>query len=425
MTVALGLYRLATRVLEPLAPWLVKERVKKGKENPERIGERFGATQASRPDGAVIWMHGASVGESRLLADIFAALRKRRPDIHAVVTTQTTTSADMIAAWAPANVVHQMAPVDGPKAVERFLSHWRPDAAVFAEGEIWPNMLEGLQRGNVPAALVNARMTAKSIRGWKTRSSAAKKLFATFGFIGAADQATADGIASATGRRVETIGNLKLSAVIEAPPGAKVAAFRDATGGRPVVLAASTHPGEDAFAADAFAEVRMRKVGALMILVPRHPERGDNIVALMRERGFTTAQWSKDKSPPGPEVDVLVADTIGELLFWYACSDAVYLGGATVEGIGGHNPVEPNQLGKRVFTGPHGFNFREMFEALQPSGALVIGATTQELADYWLAALDEAQPTPVLGAQSADSRASFEKTLDAILAMLPEAGSHA
>ena len=421
MTASLALYRLGTRLLEPLAPWLVSQRLKKGKENPERIGERFGATQAARPEGAVIWMHGASVGESRLLLDIFAALRKRRPGIHAVVTTQTITSAEMIAAWAPPNIIHQMAPVDGPKAVETFISHWRPNAAVFAEGEIWPNMLEALQHRRIPAVLANARMTQKTLRGWNKRCGSARKLFAAFGFIGAADQATADGLGNALGRRIETVGNLKAQAVIEAPPSEKVAAFRDATGGRPIVLAASTHPGEDEFAADAFTEVRMRKLGALMILVPRHPERGDSIVALLRERGLTTAQWSKDKTAPGPEVDVLVADTIGELLFWYACSDAVYLGGATTEGIGGHNPVEPNQLGKRVFTGPHGFNFAEMFDALAPTGALVIGRTSRELADYWLAELDAAQPTPVLGSHFADSRAPFERTLDAIAAMLPQA----
>ena len=421
MTTSLALYRLGTRLLEPLAPWLITRRLKSGKENPDRIGERFGATHTLRPEGVVIWMHAASVGESRLLLDIFAALRKRRPDIHAVVTTQTMTSADMIAGWAPPNVIHQMAPVDGPKAVETFISHWQPNAAVFAEGEIWPNMLEALQHRRIPAVLANARMTQKTLRGWNKRSSSARKLFATFGFIGAADQATADGLGAALGRRIETVGNLKSQAVIEAPPSEKVAAFRDATGGRPIVLAASTHPGEDEFAADAFTEVRMRKPGTLMILVPRHPERGDSIVTDLRERGLTTVQWSKDKTPPGPEVDVLVADTIGELLFWYACSDAVYLGGATVEGIGGHNPVEPVQLGKRVFTGPHGFNFAEMFNAMAPSGALVIGRTNQELTDYWLAELDTEQPTPVLGSHFADSRAPFERTLDAIAAMLPEA----
>lgn len=127
----------------------------------------------------------------------------------------------------------------------------------------------------------------------------------------------------------------------------------------------------------------------------------------------------KGQVAPAADIDVLVADTIGELLFWYAASDTVYLGGATAEGIGGHNPVEPIQLGKRVFTGPHGFNFRETFEALEKADALVVGRSYQELSDYWINALDRAQPAPVLGAFFTASRAPFEQTLDAIVAMLP------
>ena len=126
----------------------------------------------------------------------------------------------------------------------------------------------------------------------------------------------------------------------------------------------------------------MRAPGALLILVPRHPDRGDQIVELdARPWPHDVRQCSRDRSPPGGDVDVLVADTIGELLFWYAAADGIYLGGATAEGIGGHNPVEPAQLGKRVFTGPHGFNFRETFEALEKAGALTIGTTPQELSD--------------------------------------------
>jgi len=421
VTASLALYRLGTRLLEPLAPWLVKQRIKKGKENPDRISERFGVSQVARPAGRVIWMHAASVGESRLLLNMFTALRKRRSDVKALVTTQTTTSADMIAAWAPPGVIHQMAPVDGPKAVEAFLQHWSPDAAVFAEGEIWPNMLGALKQHSVPAALINARMTEKTLKSWNGRRAAAREVFATFGFMGAADQLTANGIQAATGRRIEIVGNLKTASAVEGPSPERVADFRVRTNGRAIVLAASTHPGEDEVALDAFVEIRIRKPGVLMIVVPRHPDRGDAIASLMRERGMTTQQWSKDKVAPGPEIDVLVADTIGELHFWYAASDAVYLGGATAEGVGGHNPVEPAQLGKRVFTGPHGFNFRETFEALETSGALVVGRTYRELVDYWLGALDHAQPAPVLGSFFSASRAPFELTLDAIEAMLPTA----
>ena len=419
MTASLALYRFGTRLLEPLAPWLVEQRLKRGKEKPDRIGERFGLARIGRPAGLLIWMHAASVGESRLLLDTFAALRKRRANIHALVTTQTTTSAEMIAAAAPPNVIHQMAPVDGPKAVEAFLDHWQPDAAVFAEGEIWPNMLGGLQKHHIAAALVNARMTAKTLKSWNSRPAAAREVFSAFRFIGAADQATAEGLGAAIGRRIETVGNLKTVAAVTAPAAEKVADFRTRTSARAIVLAASTHPGEDEIALDAFCDLRQGKPGALMIIAPRHPSRGDAIVAMMRARGLTTQQWSKEASTPAAGVDVLVADTIGELLFWYAVSDAVYLGGASVEGVGGHNPVEPVLLGKRVFTGPYGFNFRDMFEQLQQSDWLVIGKTSRELANYWGAALGEPAAATTTPPTFASAREPFETTLDAIEAMLP------
>ena len=349
---------------------------------------------------------------------MFAALQKKRDDLNALVTTQTLTSADMIANAGTANVIHQMAPLTVPAQSTASSSTGvltLPCSAKARSGRTCSRRCKG---HSVPAALINARMTDKTLASWKRRHASAREIFSTFGFIGAADQATADGLLAATGRRIGTIGNLKTATEVSGPDPSAVAAFRQAVGNRQILLAASTHPGEDEFALDAFTEVRMRALGALLILVPRHPDRGDAIVDLARGRGLTTQQRSKDKSPPGQDVDVLVADTMGELLFWYAAADAVYLGGATAEGIGGHNPVEPAQLGKRVFTGPHGFNFRETFEALERVGALTIGATSQQLSDYWLAALGGGQPTST-GALFASARVTFEQTLAAILAMLP------
>jgi 3-deoxy-D-manno-octulosonic-acid transferase len=417
VTASLSLYRLGTRLLEPVAPWFVEQRLKSGKERPERIGERFGLTQAERPKGTLVWMHGASVGECRLLLDVFAALKKSRPDLTALITSQTLTSADMVGAWSKRGVIHQMAPVDGPSAVAHFLDHWRPDAAVFAEGEIWPNMLAGLKARGIHAALINARMTEKTLASWKKRPAAAREVFSTFGFIGAADLGAAQGLQAATGRAIKTVGNLKIAAPVDKPSREAVQAFRDAIK-RPVALAASTHPGEDDFALDAFIEARMRVPGLLLIIVPRHPERGASIVDTVRARGLTTQQWSKDKTAPGPDVDVVVADTIGELLFWYGVSDTVYLAGATAEGIGGHNPVEPAQLGKRVFTGPHGFNFRETFEALEKEGALKIGRTPQELADWWIHELGAVSAAPALASFFSAAQGPFDQSLAAILAML-------
>jgi 3-deoxy-D-manno-octulosonic-acid transferase len=418
VTASLSLYRLATRLLEPAAPWLVEQRLKSGKERPDRINERFGLTKAARPDGPLIWMHGASVGECRLLLDVFAAIRKQRPDVTALVTSQTLTAADMVAGWSNRGVTHQMAPVDGPVAVERFIQHWRPNAVVFAEGEIWPNMLSGIKAHAIPAALINARMTRKTLATWKRRPAASRELFSTFGFIGAADEATAYGLVAAGDLKIEALGNLKTAAVVDAPPASAVAAFREATGNRPIVLAASTHSGEEEFALDAFTETRARAPGVLLILVPRHPERGSAIVELSRGRGLTTQQWSSDKSPPGTQVDVLVADTIGELIFWYAASDSIYLGGATADGIGGHNAIEPAQLGKRVFTGPHGFNFAETFEALAKAGALQIGSTQQELSAWWLNDLSGTQAGANVGDIFVTARFAFERSLAAILGML-------
>lgn len=417
MTATLTLYRIGATLLEPFAPILVRNRVKSGKERPERSGERFGRTNLARPGGALIWMHGASVGESRLLLDLFEALRTQRPDAYALVTTQTTTSADMIAASAPQHVIHQMAPVDGPRAVTRFLQHWRPDAAVFAEGEIWPNMLLGLKRGRIPAVMANARMTTRSIDSWNSRKSSARALFGAFQFIGAADRQTAEGLGRATGHEITTVGNLKMAARITPPPQDKVVPFVKAIG-RPILLAASTHPGEDAFAIEAFAALRVSTPDALLVIVPRHPDRGSTMVDEARGRGFTVQQWSKERSPPQQGTSVVVADTMGELLFWYAVAGGIYLGGATKQDVGGHNAVEPAQLGKRVFTGPHGYNFRETFEILAQNDALVIGKTAVQLADFWRAELS-AQSAPIRAALFDDFRAPFDRTIEAILAMLP------
>ncbi|MEQ1781317.1 MAG: 3-deoxy-D-manno-octulosonic acid transferase [Hyphomonadaceae bacterium] len=420
MTASLALYRIATTMLEPFAPALVSRRVKSGKERAARTGERFGRTAISRPDGPLLWMHGASVGESKLLLDLFEALRAKRPDASAVVTTQTTTSADMIEAKSAPGVIHQMAPVDGPIAVKRFLSHWRPNAAVFAEGEIWPNMLLGLKRSGIPAVLANARMTTKSLTTWNSRKSSARELFAAFGFIGAADQQTADGLGVAISRSIGLVGNLKMATKITPPPADKVATLRAALG-RPILLAASTHPGEDTFALKAFRDVRETHPSALLIIVPRHPDRGGAIAAEVRARNFACQQWSIDRTTPTAATDVLVADTIGELLFWFALTDAVYLGGATAEGIGGHNAIEPAQLGKRVFTGPHSFNFKDTFDVLRQASALVVGSAPDELAAYWRDELEGGLPPFDAGDLFAGFQAPFDITVGAIVAMLPPA----
>lgn len=428
MTISRALYGFITRTLEPFALKLLEDRVRKGKERPERLGERFGVTSIARPPGILLWMHGASVGESRLLLDLLAALRARHPHIGCVMTTQTLTSADMIAAARPPGVIHQMAPLDGPKAARRFLNHWRPDMAAFAEGEIWPNLLGILADHKVPAALVNARMTARTLQRWGNKRKAAHEVFDAFDFIGAADMATADSLARILERRIDVVGNLKRAAAITAPDPAKVAQVRAALGGRPLLLAASTHPGEDKLALDAFADTRLTERRALLMIAPRHPDRGPAIVGLCTQRGLFARLRSIDPSLSGEGCDVIVADTMGELMTWYAASDAIFLAGASAREIGGHNPIEPVFLGKPVFTGPHGYNFRDVFNDLEAAGAVTIGVDAQELAAWWIEQLSgHARPmnAEAIEAFFANSRAPFDRTLDALSALLPLETRHA
>ena len=430
MTLALSMYRILARtVLEPIAPAILSRRAARGKERRERLGERTARASTARPDGTLVWLHGASVGESRLLLEVLDALRARRPDLRALITTQTLTSADMIAARKDPHLIHQMAVVDGPGFVRRFLDHWRPDAVVFAEGEIWPNMLVEVKRRSIPCALVNARMTQKSLQGWGKRQALAREVFSAFGFIGAADPATAEGLEAILGRKPDTVGNLKRASRTAPADPVLVDAWRGSMNNRPTLLAASTHAGEEEVALDAFSLVREATGQApLLIIAPRHPDRGPEIVGLAVGRGFTTQLRSGDTRPPPPDVDVLVADTMGEMMLWYAVSDGVFLAGAHAKDVGGHNPIEPAQLRKRVHTGPHGFNFKDTLDRLAAAGAVEIGVNAEDLAAFWRKELDDA-PTFVdwaaVDSYFEEARAPMQASLEAVLSMLEAAPAHA
>ncbi len=429
MTLALTLYRLATGLAEPFATGALKRRVKAGKERAERIHERLGRDLPKRPDGPLIWLHGASVGESQLLLNVLREVRSLRPDLSAVVTTQTLTSADLVARSADDNLIHQMAPIDSPGAVKRFLDHWWPDAVAFAEGEIWPNMLTAIRRRKLPAALVNARMTDRSIEGWMGRRSTARQLFGAFMFAGAADAKTAGALDAIMGRRPDVIGNIKRAMRATAASEGVVSVWRGEMKRRQVLLAASTHEGEESLALDAYAQIVANGSSPLLVIAPRHPERGDDVVALARERGLTVQQRSADRATPGPDCDVLVADTLGEMMFWFEVADGVFLGGASVDGVGGHNPMEPAQVRQRVWCGPHGFNFADTFDALEACGALVIGRSAKELATFWNVCLrddgDAGADWAAVTAYLAESRAAMTTTVGAVYALLDGGGRHA
>lgn len=376
---ALGWYRTATRLAVPVLPGLLARRARKGKEDPARRHERLGHPDRQRPAGALVWMHGASVGESLVLASLAEALLARRPDLNVLVTSGTTTSAGLLARRLPERAFHQYVPVDTPAAARRFAEHWRPDLAVFAESELWPNLIVETARLGTPMALVNARMNDRSIRSWRRRPDTARWLLGRFAWIGAADTRTRDGLEDITGYPVSLAGNLKLEAHPPAPDAAELLRTRDALGNRPVWLAASTHPGEEAITLDAHKRLLANHADALLILAPRHPERADAIARDIADHGLTATRRSEDRLPDA-RCQVWLADTLGEMMLWYTLAPASLIAGSLVPDIGGHNPVEASRAGTAVITGPHAASFDDLFEAYRRHGALLDAQDADSLA---------------------------------------------
>ncbi|HYD45080.1 MAG TPA: glycosyltransferase N-terminal domain-containing protein [Phenylobacterium sp.] len=369
---SLSLYAAGTRLLEPLAPALLKRRAARGKEDPERLAERLGHAGRARPPGRLIWLHGASVGESLSLLPLIEALQTARPDAALLVTSGTRTSAELLAKRLPPEAIHQYAPVDAPAALARFLGHWRPDLLVLAESELWPNLLMAARARGVRTALVSARITEASARGWSRAPGAARALMSGFDLFLPQDDASA-ARAAALGARDGGRLNLKLlGAPLPADP-QRLAVLSGAAAGRPVLLAASTHPGEEEMALRAFAQAR----GALLVIVPRHPDRGE-AVALLTAAGGSVARQSAGQAFGGTEV--FVADVLGELGLWYRLAAGAFIGGSLVAGPGGHNPVEAAQLGCPIASGPLVENWASVYAPLVAAEACRVTADAGELA---------------------------------------------
>ncbi|MBI1187137.1 MAG: 3-deoxy-D-manno-octulosonic acid transferase [Alphaproteobacteria bacterium] len=412
---ALSLYRAGAGALAPaLTAWL-KMRTQIGKEDAQRIGERYGRTEIARPPGRLVWLHGASVGEMGVVLQLQHGLALRDPELSFLVTTGTRTSADLFKTRAP-KALHQYAPLDRVACVQRFLAHWRPDLGVFVESELWPNLALEARAMGVPLALVNARMSEASLGRWRRMRASIRHLLECFDPILAADARTADGLSDLAGRDVPGIGNLKLAAAAPHVDEAALAALREAIGERPVWLAASTHEGEEDIVAGVHSRLRTRHPNALLIIAPRHPERGAS-VAQIAERAPRRSLGQPIGAAP-----FYVADTIGELGMFYRLAPVSVVCGSLQPGLRGHNPIEPAKLGSAIITGPHVESFSDLYDALAQADAAVTVETPQDLeaavARLWA---DEAARTrlTVAALKAADAGApALAATLDALSARL-------
>lgn len=325
-------------------------RARSAKEDPSRIAERLGRPSLARGEGPLIWMHGASVGEGLSLVALVTQLRELRPDIQILVTTGTRASAEVLATRLPDGAVHQVAPIDTPRAATRFMAHWRPSMGVFVESELWPNLIDAAQAFGVRLALVSARISERSWRNWRRFPNAARVLINAFDLIFARD-AQARARIEDLGGRVDGLWDAKLGAAPLTADELELALVRGQTQGMALILAASTHPGEEALIARAFAAAPAGAAQARLIIVPRHANRGAEVEQVIRAEGLTAVRRSQGASLVTAQV--YVADTMGELGLWYRLAALAIVGGSLVAVVGGHNPLEPARLGCPFVSGPH------------------------------------------------------------------------
>lgn len=357
VTLMFSLYRFIT----DLAAWplraILRLRSWQGKEEPLRLAERRGISEACRPDGPVVWCHAASVGEAITFLPIITRLLQDAK-VSVLLTTGTVSSARLMAERLPENVIHQFAPWDRRAWIARFLNHWQPDVAVRMESELWPNTLSTLRDGDVPVVVVNGRLSEKSVRGWQLAPKLARDIFACLTQVLAQTPEHADRFTRLGARHVDITGNLKLAAPA-LPVDEKARANLSAMiGPRPVWLAASTHPGEEDIALEVHKRVAQSLPNVLTIIAPRHAQRGAPIAQAARHQGLAVASRSGDE-PITSSTDVYVADTFGELGVLFSLCPVVFIGKSlTVHG--GQNPIEPTHFDCAILFGPHMENFGDL-----------------------------------------------------------------
>jgi 3-deoxy-D-manno-octulosonic-acid transferase len=358
--VTLRMYRGISAALGPLSPLLLNYRLRRGKEDAARLPERFGETRIPRPRGPLVWVHGASVGEFNTVLPLIEHIRKQA--ISVLVTTGTVTAAKLARDRLHPQVVHQFVPLDAPRFVGRFLDHWRPDLGMFVESDLWPNMIMETSERGVPLILVNGRLSERSFDRWRLAPGTIAGLLGRFSLCLVRTPVDADRYGSLGAPRLVTTGNLKLDVPAPSADPAALAALTDAIAGRPLLAAASTHPGEDDVIVEAHKLLRQSFSNLLTVIAPRHPERGGDITALAATAGLRATRRSSGALPDAT-TDIYVADTLGELGLLDRLAPVVFMGGSLIPH-GGQNPIEAIKLGAAILHGPHVGNFADIYASL-------------------------------------------------------------
>ena len=374
--VTLRMYRGLSAAAAPLAPLLLRYRLRRGKELAERLPERHGESRIPRPRGPLVWVHGASVGEFNTVLPLIE--RIRRQAINVLVTTGTVTAAKNAAERLHPQVIHQFVPLDVPHFVERFLDHWRPDLGLFVESDLWPNMIMETTERGVPLILVNGRLSERSFRRWRAVPGTIGGLLGRFTLCLVRTPDDAERYGALGAPHLLTTGNLKLDVPPPPADAGDVETLKAAIGARRVFAAASTHAGEETIVIEAHRLLRQSFPDLITLLAPRHPDRGAAIAEMVAAAGLRGRMRSRGDSPDAA-TDIYIADTLGEMGLLYRIAPIVLMGGSLIPH-GGQNPIEPAKLSTAIIHGPHVANFADIYAALDKAHGAAIVTDASKLA---------------------------------------------
>ncbi len=385
-----------------------------------RAHETLGHATEERPGcSALIWFHAASVGESLSVLALITRIGLALPQARFLITTGTATSARLVAQRLPPRSLHQFAPLDARGPITRFLKHWHPDAAVFVESELWPQMLRRTHASGTRMALVNARLSDRSIARWRRAPNLSAYILGVFDLILTQNDAMAEAMVAIHAPADRVARGINLKSMAGPLPIDEDTLFeaRAALGHRPVWVAASTHPGEEPAVLKAHQALLKHFPDLCLILAPRHPERGDALADSITGTGLRLTRHSHGDAPGGA---VFLADTLGELGTWYALTDLVFLGGS-LRPMGGHNPFEVAHSGAAILSGAHVSNFADSFARLEAMGAARLVADADDLAVRAQAWLSDENARRKACTAAKDFAAAQTDLLDSIAARLIKA----
>lgn len=375
--ISLRLYRGSTRIAGPLTGFMLNRRLKRGKEDPARIAERHGVPSLARPRGPLVWVHGASVGE---IMSVFPLLtRIQRHGFSVLLTSGTVTAAQIATDRMPEGILHQFLPLDTPRFMKRFLDHWQPNLALLTESELWPNLILQASDMTIPLVLINGRLSERSYRRWKKMKRTAGALLTRIDLLLVQEPDDARRFAKLGAGRIVTTGNLKFDV---SPPEAETFALESlgrALGRRPVLLAASTHAGEEKAVIEAHRRLRRNAPGLVTIIAPRHPQRGRAVAEIAEQYGLPAVLRSQGYLPDRG-TEIYVADTIGEMGVFYRLSPIVFMGGSLTKR-GGQNPIEPAKIGSAILHGPYVSNFTTIYGELNRARGAATVTDAESLAN--------------------------------------------